>query len=156
MIRPGVVTYLLAVFATPALHGLAFPPARRYLWAWVALVPWFAAIRLAGARTALLLSAVVTLTGTYLVAGWLPRAVAVYYGQPVVVGIGLFVAAWCATLAPWFLGFTLCYRAMAARSARTLPLLVGAAWAACELGRVRVLVGATRRPASARWYRSPT
>jgi len=141
MIRPGVVTYLLAVFATPALHGLAFPPARRYLWAWVALVPWFAAIRLAGARTALLLSAVVTLTGTYLVAGWLPRAVAVYYGQPVVVGIGLFVAAWCATLAPWFLGFTLCYRAMAARSARTLPLLVGAAWAACELGRVRVLVG---------------
>ena len=63
MIRPGVVTYLLAVFATPALHGLAFPPARRYLWAWVALVPWFAAIRLAGCSAELEVGAIGFLCG---------------------------------------------------------------------------------------------
>src|SRR2546428_858072 len=129
---------VLALTATPLLHGLAFPPADLHLLVWIALVPWFAAIRLTSARTALALSAVVSLTGTYLVAGWLPRAASGYYGQPFVVGALLFVGAWCVTLAPWFLGFAAAYRAMAARrSAWIVPLLVGAAWAGMEICRVR-------------------
>src|SRR5438093_5826982 len=128
----------LALTATPLLHGLAFPPTNLRLLAWVAFVPWFVALRLVSAGMALLLSGVVTVTGTYLVASWLPRAAAGYYGQPVILGALLFVGAWCVTLAPWVLGFAASYRALAVRrSSAALPLLVGAAWAGMELCRVR-------------------
>ncbi len=139
--RLRALTYALALLATPVLHGLSFPLAGRHLLAWVTFVPWFAAVRLARAHTALLLTAVTTLAGTYLVASWLPRAVAGYYAQPLALGVALFVGAWCVTLAPWVLAFTLCYRAMARRAAPTLPLLVGAAWVGIELCRVRLLAG---------------
>src|SRR5436190_3188681 len=99
------LVYVLALTATPVLHGLAFPPANLRVLAWIALVPWFVAMRLANTRWALVLGGVVSLTGTYLVAGWLPRAAAGYYGQPVLVGALLFVGAYGVTLAPWFLGF---------------------------------------------------
>jgi apolipoprotein N-acyltransferase len=139
--RPRALVYGLALLTTPALHGLAFPPANLHSLAWIAFVPWFVAIRLAPAGTALLLTSTVTLLGSYLVTTWLPRAVAVYYGQPVTVGVALLIGVWAVTVAPWVLLFTLSYRALARRVAWTLPLLAGAAWAAAELGRVRLLVG---------------
>ena len=132
------VVYGAALALTPLLHGLAFPRTRVHLLAWIALVPWFVALRLASPRGALVLTAVVTFAGTFLVASWLPAAVAIYYRQPWALGIALFAGAWTVTLAPWFLAFAAAYRVMARRAARTLPLLVGAAWAATELARVRL------------------
>lgn len=137
-VRRQTAVALAAMIVTPLLHGLAFPPARLPLLAWVAFVPWFVAIRLLTAPAAAAVSAVTTLLGTYLVAGWLPRAVSVYYAQPFPLGIALFVGAWTVTLAPWFLAFTAAYQAIARRFAAALPLLVAAAWTAGELGRVRL------------------
>jgi apolipoprotein N-acyltransferase len=136
--RWRAIVYTSALLVTPVLHGLAFPPARLHLLAWIAFVPWFVAIRLATPGVAALVSAVTTLVGTYLVSGWLPRAVAVYYAQPAALGIALFLGAWTVTLAPGFLAFTAAYRAMARRFAGTLPLLAAAAWVAVEFGRVRI------------------
>ena len=137
--RAGV--YVLAVLTTPVLHGLGFPPASLHALAWVAMVPWFVAIRLASTAMALVLSAVITLAGGYAVASWLPDAVENYYRQPLAVGMGLFVGVWAVTVAPSVLAFTACYRALARRTVVTLPLLAGGAWAASELGRVRLFIG---------------
>ncbi len=139
--RTRLGLYAVAVLTTPVLHGLGFPPANLGAVAWVAMVPWFAAIRVAGWATALGLSALITLAGSYTVASWLPDAVVNYYRQPLVVGMGVFVGVWAVTVAPAVLAFTVCYRALARRAVVTLPLLAGAAWAASEFGRVRLLVG---------------
>ncbi|HEY3187543.1 MAG TPA: apolipoprotein N-acyltransferase, partial [Solirubrobacteraceae bacterium] len=136
--RAHVAVGLAAVVVTPLLHWLAFPPTRVHVLAWVAFVPWFIAVRVLSGRAAAAVSAMTTLIGTYLVSSWLPRAVSVYYAQPVALGIALFVGAWTVTLAPWFLAFTACYRTIARRFTAGLPFLVAAAWAAGELGRVRL------------------
>jgi apolipoprotein N-acyltransferase len=135
------VSALVALATTPLLHALGFAPDRVHLLAWVAFVPWFVALRRAGPGSALVVSALVTLAGSWLVVTWLPRGVAVYYGQPLVLGIALMVGVWALTVAPWVLLFTACYRALARRTVRALPLLVGAAWAANELARGRLLIG---------------
>ena len=149
-LRPGrrtrAIVYAGALLTTPILHGLTFPPASLHWVAWVALVPWFVALRLASTGGALVLTSVITLAGSYAVAGWLPRGVAMYYGQPLIVGIGFFVGVWIVTVGPWVLVFTVCYRALARRlttprGLATLPLLAGAAWTGTELGRVRLLIG---------------
>ena len=132
------VAYAAALVATPILHGLSFPEARLAPLAWIAFVPWFMALRLARPRPAIVLTVVVTLAGTYLVAQWLPRAVANYYMQPAIVGFGLFVGAYMTTVAPWCVGFAVSYRLMARRWRRALPFGVGAAWVTAELCRVRL------------------
>jgi apolipoprotein N-acyltransferase len=144
------------------LHGLSFPPTGLALLAWIAFVPWFAAIRLAGPGTALAITSFTTFAGSTVVASWLPRAVANYYGQPFALGVAFFVGVWVVTVAPFVLAFTVAYRSLARRAPAVLPLLAGAAWAATELCRVELLVGtrsgcsATRRPRCRRSCRSPT
>lgn len=131
----------LALLLTPVLHGLSFPPFELPLLAWVAFVPWFAAIRLVGPWTALGITSLTTFAGSTVVASWLPRAVATYYGQPLALGVGIFVGVWAVTVAPFVLAFTLAYRALGRQAGPALPLLAGAAWTANEIGRVELLVG---------------
>ena len=138
MTRSHVAVGLASVVVTPLLHWLAFPPMRMSVLAWVAFVPWFLAMRILSRWPALLVSMLTTLLGTYLVSSWLPRAVSVYYAQPVALGIALFVGAWTVTLAPWFLAFTFCYRTISCHYTARLPFYVAAAWTAGELGRVRL------------------
>jgi len=134
------LTYALAIAATPALHGLCFPPTAVHWLAWIAFVPWFVAIRLAGRWSAQALTCVITLMGGYFVASWLPRAVSHYYNQPVWLGLALYFGVWLLTVAPSVTVFTACYRLMARRFGAALPLLAGAAWAATEFGRVQLFV----------------
>lgn len=135
------LAYALALAVTPVLHGLSFPPFGHAVLAWIAFVPWFAAIRLAGPVAALAITSFTTFAGSTVVASWLPRAVANYYGQPFALGVAFFVGVWAVTVAPFVLAFTLAYRALARRASWTVPLLAGAAWAATELCRVELLVG---------------
>jgi apolipoprotein N-acyltransferase len=136
------LTYVLALVATPILHGLSFPTWSLWGLAWIAFVPWFAALRLASTGTrAVLVTCVTTLAGSFVVAGWLPRAVATYWGQPAHVGALLFVGVWLVTVAPAVVLFTLCYRAVARRDGVSIAVVAGAAWAGTEFGRVELGVG---------------
>jgi len=140
-VRSRRLLYGLALLVTPVLHGASFPPFGLAALAWIAFVPWFAAIRVAGPVAALAITSFTTFAGSTVVASWLPRAVANYYGQPFALGVAFFVAVWAVTVAPFVLAFTVAYRVLARRASWTLPLLAGAAWAATELCRVELLVG---------------
>ena len=136
------LTYGLALLVTPVLHGLSFPPWSLWWLAWIAFVPWFAAIRLASTNTrAVLITCVTTLAGSWVVAGWLPRAVSTYWGQPPWVGAALFAGVWLVTVAPAVVVFTLCYRAAARRHGASMAFVAGAAWAATEYARVELGIG---------------
>lgn len=136
------LTYLLALFVTPVLHGLSFPPWSLWWLAWIAFVPWFAAVRMVSTTTrAVLITCFTTLAGSYVVAGWLPRAVANYWGQPPHIGAALFVGVWLVTVAPAVVVFTLCYRAAARRHGASMAFVAGAAWAGTELARVELGIG---------------
>src|SRR5580765_4823046 len=136
------LTYGLALLATPILHGLSFPPWGLWGLAWIAFVPWFAALRLASTTTrALLVACATSLAGTLLVAGWLPRALAAYSGQPPHVVAALAAGAWLLTVAPAAVLFTLCYRAAARRHGASMAFVAAAAWAGTELARVELGIG---------------
>src|SRR5437867_2533370 len=83
---------LAATWISTLAYGLAFP--RFSLWplAWVALVPFFVALRTGSPRRAIVLSWLWTVAAAYAVTSWFPRAIAVYFQQPVAVGIALFFA----------------------------------------------------------------
>jgi len=132
---------LLATLGSAALYGLCFSPPRLTFLAWFALVPFFTALRSAGTGRALLLAWVWTTATSYGVADWLPRAIAGYYEQGLLVGFAfLFGVSWL-MLAPSYLVFAACYRVLARRPGPALPLLAGAAWVAAELARAKLLTG---------------
>jgi len=141
-VRGLALTYGLALLATPLLYGLSFPPWSFWGLAWIALVPWFAALRLASTTTrAVLITCATSLAGSWVVAGWLPHALATYSGQPPHVRAALFVGAWLGTVAPAAVLFTLCYRAAARRHGASMTFVAAAAWAGTELARVELGVG---------------
>ena len=133
--------YLYAALVVPLVYGVSFPMARIAWIGWVGFVPWFVAVRVAGTGASVLICCVSTLLGSYLCTPWLARAVANYYQQPLALGLALFVGVWVVTISPFLIAFVLCFRELARRPSRWLPLLAAAAWAGAELGRARLLVG---------------
>ncbi|HVM96021.1 MAG TPA: apolipoprotein N-acyltransferase [Candidatus Acidoferrales bacterium] len=135
------VVYVWGFLVAPLIYGFAFP-LHGWAWpAWIGLVPWCVAQRIAPTRLALAVCWVSTLVGSYLCTPWLAPAVANYYQQPLLLGILLFAGIWIVTIGPYVTAFTLCYRRMARRPSVFLPLLAGMAWAGAEMGRVRLFIG---------------
>ena len=134
-------TSLFATLASAVLYGLAFPPVAWRVLAWVALVPFFIAVRAVRLRAALGLAVAWTFAMAYAVGDCFPRAVATYYNRPFIVGIGFFVAVSTLLMAVYYAPFAAFYRAVARDPGPWSPLLVGAAWVTAELARVRSLVG---------------
>jgi apolipoprotein N-acyltransferase len=123
-------------------HGLCFPPARVHALAWVVLVPAFVVLRRAASATrAALLAALLAFAGTVATVGWLPGTVAVYYEQPIWLGLALFVGVTLVMVVPPLVAFALCYRVLSTRGGVAAPLLAGAAWVAVEYWRAHVLTG---------------
>src|SRR5262245_28201392 len=91
------------------LYGLAFPPAWWWPGAWIALAPFFVAVRSGNAWRAIGLGLLLGVVASAGVAGWLPRAVAQHYRQSILIGAVVFLA--CAALQScWQLaGFALLY-----------------------------------------------
>jgi apolipoprotein N-acyltransferase len=138
---PRPLALLVPTLVSAVLYGLAFPPLGWRWLAWVALVPFLLAVRRAGRGAALLLAWAWLITMALAVGDALPRAVATYYEQSTLFGIGFAVAVFSLHGVPYYMAFALWYRAMRDVSAVVLPLLVGAAWVALELGRVKFLTG---------------
>ncbi len=96
---------------------------------------------MSGPLAAVVLSGVTTLLGSYYCTPWLPRAVADYYQQPLILGLLLFGGVWALTVGPYVVAFALLYRRLARRPRILLPLLGGMAWAGMELARTRLFIG---------------
>jgi apolipoprotein N-acyltransferase len=123
------------------LYGICFPPLHLHLLAWVALVPFLVVLPAVSLRRSVWLGAIVAFAATCTTVDWLPRTVATYYAQPVVVGIGLFLAVAFLMVIPPVVAFMVCYRLFVDRYRDLLPLVTAAAFVSTELVRARFLTG---------------
>lgn len=136
---------LAAAWAATALSGwlyaLAFPPHRIEWLAFVALAPFFVALRAVGPRAALGLCWFWPVFASSFVADALPAAVETYFLQSKLVSLLFAIGIWTVTGSLYYLVFGPAYRAL--RPGIATPLLAGAAWAACELLRGRLFTGSS-------------
>lgn len=123
------------------LFGLAFPPTHWRWLAWIALVPFFAALRGLSSRQAALYSLVWTFAMGWTTSDWLPRAVSGYFEQPPVIGAAFFVAVVMTMGAPYYVLFGVAYPRLVERAGIATPWIVGAAWVTLEIGRGRLFNG---------------
>ncbi|MCC6848672.1 MAG: apolipoprotein N-acyltransferase [Deltaproteobacteria bacterium] len=148
------MTRLVAAFAATAVSGvlyaLAFPPLRLRALAWIALVPFFAALRHAPLGRRLGLGVLWTLVSGWSVGTWMAPAVASYFDQPLLVGVAIFLVVTLGMATPYYAAFALAYGPLA-RLGAAAPLLAGAAWAAAELARGRLLNGALGYVGNSPW-----
>ncbi len=138
---------LAAVVASAVLYGAAFPP-RPHRWLpWFALVPLLVILREASTRRRLVLAWIWSITMAYTVNDWFPRAVSGYFGQPVAIGIALFVGVSTFTAGIQYMAFAAAYPALVSRrgssavTALVAPLLVASTWVAADLLRLRLFGG---------------
>lgn len=136
----GLVPSLAATVASGILYALAFPPFRWRLLSWVALVPLLLALRDAPWRRRLGLGILWTLVSGWSVGTWMATAVASYFDQPLAIGVAIFLIVTLGMAAPYYAAFAVAYGRLA-RAGAAAPLLTGAAWAAAELARGRLLNG---------------
>jgi apolipoprotein N-acyltransferase len=129
-----------ATVLSGVLYALAFPPLRARPLAWIALVPLFVVLRAARWPHRLALGVLWTLTSGWAVGTWMPSAVASYFDQPFAIGVVLFLIVTGCMAAPYYAAAAVAYAPLTRYGAAT-PLLVGAAWAAAELARGRLLNG---------------
>jgi apolipoprotein N-acyltransferase len=135
---------LIALAATAlsgAIHALAFPPYSLRPCAWIALAPFFWALRSVGLRAGLFLAWFWAVFASSFVADALPAAVETYFLQPKLASYAFAVFVWGVTGSLYYMGFAWLYRGLVRSGAVARPLLVGAAWAVFELLRGRFLTG---------------
>lgn len=141
---------IAATIFSGVVYALAFPPLRLSPLAWVALVPFMLVLRHARRPRRLGLGVLWTLTSGWSVGTWMPTAVATYFDQPLATGLALFLIVTLGMAAPYYTAFALAYGPLARRGAAA-PLLAGAAWAAAELARGRLLNGALTYVGNSPW-----
>ncbi len=132
---------LCVLLLSAAAYALCFPPAAIRPLAWVTLVPLIAvATRETPLRAALwgYLWAVAMAIG---ITDWLPPAIALYYEQPLWLGVLLFLAATAVMVAVHYALFAAYCSAAYRRYPRAWPGLVAAAWVLAEFARCRLLSG---------------
>lgn len=138
-----LATRVLLTLASGLLYGLAFPPHGIAPVAWIALAPFFVALRGSGWKTALGLGWLWSVLAAWTVGEWMPVAVETYYLQPRAIGYLVFLGVATVMVAPYHMGFALAYRRLHPRFGATLPLVVAAAWTGAELLRGRLFTGSS-------------
>lgn len=127
--------------ASAGIFGLSFPVVDWKLLAWVALVPFFIALRGRSVRSALALGALWGVLASYCVGVWFADSVSTYFLQPMLVAIALFVGVAATMAAPYFMAFAATHRLLERGDPRFVPLLVAAAWVGAEVLRGRLFTG---------------
>jgi len=140
-VRVSGLGRLALTVASGLVYGLAFPPHSHAALAWVALVPFFLALRGASVRAALGLGWLWSMLAAWSVGEWMPAAVETYYLQPRIVGYGVFALVATLMVAPYHTAFALAYRVLARRSGAPFVLVTAAAWTGAELLRGRLFTG---------------
>ncbi len=130
------------VCVSSAAFVASFPPYRLPWLPWVAVVPLLLALKLtASVTSAAGVAAVWGLLAAYGITSWLPRAIATYYEQPFLLGLGLFVGTSILMGSFQYALFGAVYRRLGADHRPISPLIVAAAWVVAELGRCRLFGG---------------
>jgi apolipoprotein N-acyltransferase len=136
------VQRLLLVLLSAGLHALALPPWNLTAVAWVALVPFFGALRGLRPREAALAGLLWGTAAIWGVGYWVPFAFAFYYQQPLWFGLLFALAASIVFAGSYSAGFAACARLRAFRPRGTPRIFaVAALWVAWELARARLLTG---------------
>jgi apolipoprotein N-acyltransferase len=130
---------LAATAASALLYGLAFPPLEWRPFAFVALAPFFVALRRLPLPGALLCAFLWAEFASFFVARALPDAVESYFLQPHWLAWAFAIAVWAGTGSLYYVGFGAAYRGVARLPAALQPLLAAAAWVSFELARGRLL-----------------
>ena len=131
---------VLLTLATAVLFGLSFPPVGAAPLAWVSLVPFLVALARVPPRRAAALALLLAPAGALGITWWFAAMVSAYFGSGVLLG-GLAWLVFCtASVGLQLVPFAVWTSWMARRGAAS-PLLVAAAWTACELLRARLWVG---------------
>jgi len=134
------VTPVLLTLATAVLFGLSFPPVGAAPLAWAALVPFLVALARVPPRRAAGLALLLAPTGALGVTWWFPSMVSAYFGTAALAGVVAWLVFCTASVGLQLVPFAVWTSWMARRGAAS-PLLVAAAWGACEFVRARVWVG---------------
>jgi apolipoprotein N-acyltransferase len=130
----------LLTLATAILFGLSFPPVGAAPLAWTALVPFLVALARVPPRRAAGLGLLLAPAGALGVTWWFPSMVSAYFGTAALVGVLAWLVFCTASVGLQLVPFAVWTSWMARRGAAS-PLLVAAAWGACEFLRARVWVG---------------
>lgn len=132
---------VIAVVGAGLLYGLAFPPQRWRLLAWLALVPLLIALRGARVGTTLVLMWLWAIAAAYASGQWFPRTVETFYLQPAWLGWLSFFGISTLSAAPYYLPLGLALGRLGGRfEGRGFhPWVVASAWVAAELARGRLL-----------------
>jgi apolipoprotein N-acyltransferase len=127
--------------AMAVLYAAAFPPLRWRATAWIAMAPLLVAVRRGRARDAVIASVAFALLGCALTISWIPRAAALYYGQPLWIGIATFLGIALVMVAPYVTAFALLYRIASRRRSPGMPLVGASLWVCAEYARSYALTG---------------
>ena len=131
---------VLLTLATAVLFGLSFPPVGAAPLAWVSLVPFLVALARVPPRRAAALALLLAPAGALGITWWFASMVSAYFGSGVLLG-GLAWLVFCtASVGLQLVPFAV-WTSWMARQGAASPLLVAAAWTACELLRARLWVG---------------
>jgi apolipoprotein N-acyltransferase len=134
-LAPVVATSVSAI-----LFGLSFPAVDWSVLAWIALVPFFAALHGRGLRARLGLGWLWGVSAAYGLGLWFVPSVSGFFLQPVPVAVVLFLAVASFMVAPYVMLFAGVFPLLSRRGAWA-PLLLAAAWVASEWLRGRLLTG---------------
>jgi apolipoprotein N-acyltransferase len=136
----ALVPYVV-VIASGLLYGLCFPPVGASILAWVVLVPALVELRRASLAHAVVLAALLALSGTVATVHWLPAAVTTFFHQSFLVAWGLFGAVALLMVVPPYVFALLIYRRLATPPRWWLPLAAAAAWVVGEHLRAHLWTG---------------
>jgi apolipoprotein N-acyltransferase len=134
---PRDVQPALLTLATALLFGLSFPPVGAAPLAWVALVPFLVALARVPPRRAAALALLLAPAGALGITWWFPWTVSAYFGTGVLLG-GLAWLVFCTLSVGLQLVPFAVWTSWMARRGAAAPLLIAAAWAACEFLRARI------------------
>lgn len=130
---------VFAVAASVLLFVLAYPPIDLHVAAWVALAPLLLVARSVGTASAFAIGVVWNLTCAFALIDGLPYGVRDHFSQPAWVAWGLSGLVFTVNSCLHYGAALALYRALSRRFSVALPLLAGAAFAAAELARARLL-----------------
>jgi apolipoprotein N-acyltransferase len=132
---------VIACLLSAVMIGASFAPWHHAWLGWIAFVPALVVMHGASRARAMYVAALVAVTGTIATVNWMPPAVSIYYEQPLIVGVGLFLAVTILMVVPPFVAFAVAHHRLQRLPAPLTVLGGAAAWVVTEYARANLWTG---------------